>query len=66
IPIVGDCKVVLRELNQILKATVNGEQKELRKAWWDQIREWQGAHPLSYQQEADGPIKPQQVIKRLY
>ena len=32
IPIVGDCKAVLRELNQILRATVNGEQKELRKA----------------------------------
>ena len=41
IPIVGDCKAVLRELNQILRATVNGEQKELRKPWWDQIREWE-------------------------
>src|SRR6478609_1498451 len=66
IPIVGDCKAVLRELNQILKATVNGEQKEFRKAWWDQIREWEQAHPLAYQQEADGPIKPQEVIKCLY
>ncbi len=33
IPIVGDCKTVLRELNQILRATVNGEQKDLRKPW---------------------------------
>src|SRR5215210_7004731 len=66
IPIVGDCKTVLRELNQILRATVNGEQKELRKPWWDQIREWERAHPLRYQQEADGPIKPQHVVKRLY
>ena len=41
IPIVGDCKTVLRELNQILRATVNGEQKDLRKPWWDQIRAWQ-------------------------
>jgi len=66
IPIVGDCKAVLRELNQILKATVNGEQKELRKAWWDQIREWERSHPLAYQQETEGPIKPQQVVKCLY
>ena len=66
IPIVGDCKTVLRELNQILRASVNGEQKELRKPWWKQIREWEAAHPLSYQQEADGPIKPQYVVKRLY
>ncbi|MEK7305615.1 MAG: thiamine pyrophosphate-dependent enzyme, partial [Nitrospirota bacterium] len=66
IPIVGDCKTVLRELNQILRASVNGEQKELRKPWWKQIREWEAAHPLSYQQDADGPIKPQYVVKRLY
>src|SRR5712691_3642170 len=66
IPIVGDCKTVLREMNQILRATVNGEQKEFRKPWWDQMREWQQAHPLTYQQEKDGPIKPQLVVKRLY
>ena len=66
IPIVGDCKTVLRELNQILRASVNGEQKELRKPWWKQIREWESGHPLSYQQDADGPIKPQHVVKRLY
>ena len=66
IPIVGDCKLVLRELIQILRATVNGDQRELRKPWWNQIREWQQANPLAYQQEADGPIKPQHVIQRLY
>ena len=66
IPIVGDCKMVLRELIQILRATVNGDQRELRKPWWNQIHEWQQANPLVYQQEADGPIKPQYVIKRLY
>ncbi len=66
IPIVGDCKTVLRELNQILRATVNGDQRELRKPWWDQIHEWQRAHPLTYHQDPDGPIKPQHVIKRLY
>ncbi len=66
IPIVGDCKLVLRELIQILRVTVNGDQRELRKPWWNQIREWQQANPLAYQQEADGPIKPQHVIQRLY
>ncbi len=66
IPIVGDCKAVLRELNQILRATVNGDQRALRKPWWDQIREWQQSHPLAYQQDPDGAIKPQHVVKRLY
>ncbi len=66
VPIVGDCKVVLRELIQTLRATVNGEQKALRKPWWDQINEWRQAHPLAYEQDPNGVIKPQHVIKRLY
>jgi acetolactate synthase I/II/III large subunit len=66
VPIVGDCKVVLRELIQTLRATVNGEQKALRKPWWDQINEWRAAHPLAYEQDPNEAIKPQHVIKRLY
>lgn len=66
IPIVGDCKCVLQELNSVLRATVNGDQKELRKPWWDQLNEWKTAHPLSYRQEADQLIKPQYLIDRVY
>ncbi len=66
IPIVGDCKRVLRELNQVLRNHVNGEHRELRKPWWNQITEWQQAHPLRYEQDPNGPIKPQHVIKRVY
>ncbi len=66
VPIVGDCKRVLQELNQMLRVTVNGEQKALRKPWWDQIKDWQQAHPLAYEQDPNGKIKPQHVIKRLY
>ena len=66
IPIVGDCKYVLEELNNILRATVNGDQKELRKPWWDQIQEWRDEHPLRYEQDENGQIKPQYLIERLY
>jgi acetolactate synthase-1/2/3 large subunit len=66
IPIVGDCKRVLRELNQLLRNSVNGELRELRKPWMDQINEWRQAHPLRYEQDANGQIKPQHIIKRLY
>jgi len=66
IPIVGDCKRVLIELNNILRATVNGNQKEQRKPWWDQLEAWQQAHPLAYTQEPDAQIKPQYLINRLY
>ncbi len=66
IPIVGDCKRVLIELNNILRATVNGNQKEQRKPWWDQLEAWKQAHPLAYNQEPDAQIKPQYLIDRLY
>ena len=66
IPIVGDCKCVLQELNNVLRATVNGDQKELRKPWWDQLNEWKTAHPLSYEQDPGQLIKPQYLIDRLY
>lgn len=66
IPIVGDCKCVLQELNGMLRATVNGDQKEWRKPWWDQLNEWKTAHPLSYHQETEKSIKPQYLIDRIY
>ena len=66
IPIVGDVKSVLRELNALLKATSNGHAIEQRKPWWDQINAWKSQHPMTYEQPADGSIKPQYVIDRLY
>ena len=66
IPIVGDCKRVLIELNNILRATVNGNQKEQRKPWWEQLAAWQHEHPLAYSQEPEAQIKPQYLIDRLY
>jgi acetolactate synthase-1/2/3 large subunit len=66
IPIVGDCKRVLIELNNILRATVNGNQREQRKPWWDQLAAWQQEHPLAYTQEPEAQIKPQYLIDRLY
>ncbi len=66
IPIVGDVKAVLRELNAMLKATPNGHAIEQRKPWWNQINEWRTKHPLTYMQPPDAKIKPQYVIDRLY
>src|SRR5580765_8190113 len=40
IPVVGDVKAVLRELNAMLRATPNGNSIEQRKPWRNQIDEW--------------------------
>ncbi len=67
IPIVGDVKTVLRQLNVILRS-MNGdvaEMKALRSPWMKQINEWRRAHPLVYKQD-DKVTKPQYVIEKLY
>jgi acetolactate synthase-1/2/3 large subunit len=66
IPIVGDVKTVLRELNAMLRTTPNGNAIEQRKPWSNQIDEWRTKHPLSYVQPPEAQIKPQYVIDRLY
>src|SRR5437879_12810093 len=64
-PIVGDVKTVLRELNAMLKATPNGRSIEQRKPWLNQINEWKAKHPLPYVQPPDALIKPQDGVARV-
>jgi acetolactate synthase I/II/III large subunit len=67
IPIVGDVKAVLHQMNMMLRSMDGNtaQVKALRAPWLKQVSEWKKAHPLSYNQ--DGKIiKPQYVIERLY
>ncbi len=59
IPIVGDVKMVLRELLKKLKP---GDTA----AWCKQVLSWKKDRPLRYQQMPDAPLKPQFVINELY
>ncbi|MBI2986270.1 MAG: biosynthetic-type acetolactate synthase large subunit [Deltaproteobacteria bacterium] len=67
IPIVGDVKAVLRQMNVLLRS-MDGNQKDLkerRRPWRNQIEEWKRAHPLRYHQD-DKITKPQYVIDKLF
>ena len=64
IPIVGDCKIALKELNKLLDKENVKFAKKSRKPWLDQIEKWQDTKPLRYEQKDS--IKPQYVIERLY
>ena len=61
VPIVGDARRILEVLCERWGDTPT---PELRK-WWLTIREWQENHPLRFDQETDGPLKPQYVLTRL-
>ncbi len=69
IPIVGDVRVVLGQILEALDppdpaAGGQAPAPDL-SSWWAQLDAWRDAHPLRVPQEADGPLKPQTVIRAI-
>ncbi len=57
IPVVGDAKKTLEELNQLIETRERGE-------WLQRIRQWKEEFPLTYDRNAD-VIKPQAVLEAI-
>ncbi len=64
VPIVGDVKNVLKDLNKAIKEAGHEQWGQVRKAWLDRIEDWKSEHPLSYDQ--GDIIKPQFVVEKIY
>ncbi len=64
VPVVGDCKISLEILNQMMETDDLGDMETIRKPWLDQIQKWKDTAPLAYTQE--DVIKPQYVIEKLF
>ncbi|MBN2040821.1 MAG: biosynthetic-type acetolactate synthase large subunit [Spirochaetes bacterium] len=58
VPIVGDCKTVLREINKIVKAPSISK-------WIEHINKMKEEFPLTYDKKSKG-IKPQFVVEEIY
>ncbi len=67
VPIVGDCRDVIGKLAAEL-ATRQDEAGGVpdRSAWLAQLDAWREENPYRYDQQPDGPLKPQYCIERLY
>ena len=61
VPIVGDARLILEAMCERWGDTPTPELEK----WWTTIRTWQERHPLRFDQQVDGPLKPQHVISRL-
>ena len=59
VPIVGDVKRVLTKLAEKVP-------KAKHDAWRKQILEWDHTHPLNYQADPEGDLKPQHLIRTLH
>ena len=64
VPIVGDAKEVLIELNEELGKELGGKQLELGE-WWQFLNSLRERYPLGYTQPEDGKMSPQYVIERI-
>ncbi len=64
IPIVGDVKNVLQEMNALLQGSQRPDSGKLEK-WWLQIKEWRAKDCLAYDRRSN-LIKPQYVLEQLY
>ena len=64
IPIVGDVRSVLAEMNDLIAAEAPKQSPAL-KAWWEQIEAWRSRLCLNYN-NSNGLIKPQYVIEKLW
>jgi len=57
VPVIGDIKMALSKLLPRLHAKLPG-------AWRDKIMQWKKEYPINF--EANGRLKPQQVIREIY
>jgi acetolactate synthase I/II/III large subunit len=66
VPIVGDCKEIIAELVNAVRAEYgpDGGQPDLA-AWWQQLDSLRETFPLGYEWPDDGSLSPQYVIERI-
>ncbi|MGN9785631.1 acetolactate synthase large subunit [Nonomuraea sp. ZG12] len=62
VPIVGDCKDVIRDL---IGAVESSGQKGDYTDWWTTLNGYKETYPLGYEEFADGSLAPQYVMQRL-
>jgi acetolactate synthase-1/2/3 large subunit len=66
VPIVGDARIVLEQLNGKLDRTLGGSAAPDHADWLETIAGWQRDMAVHYEQDPAGPIKPQFVVEELY
>ncbi len=67
IPVVGDCKVVLRQMLDLMEGDkrFDGHPQKI-EPWWGQIREWNEQHPLLMTEQGPGELSSMYVIDKIH
>ncbi len=65
VPIVGDARSVIHELNEVLEQTIEERGRPEYAAWLKTVLGWRKKYPYRYTQSSDGPLKPEYVIEQI-
>lgn len=65
VPIVGNVKDVLAEMNKLIQASKEKPDQAALKAWWTQIELWRSQDCMKYDRDSS-LIKPQFVIEKMH
>ena len=64
VPVVGDCRICLQRLNELIADEQMQDMAFKRKEWLERIAQWKTSQPLSYRQGKS--IKPQYVVEQVH
>ncbi|HJR19371.1 MAG TPA: acetolactate synthase large subunit [Actinomycetota bacterium] len=65
VPIVGDARSVIHELNEVIEAMIEERGKPEYGEWTKTVKGWKKKYPYRYTQTSDGPLKPEYVIEQI-
>ncbi|MEQ3548918.1 acetolactate synthase large subunit [Pseudonocardia nematodicida] len=65
VPIVGDCREVLTELIETVRADRAEHGEPDLSGWWRQVGGLRDRYPLGWTEPADGSLSPEYVISRI-
>ncbi|ROR05176.1 acetolactate synthase 3 large subunit [Erwinia sp. JUb26] len=64
VPIVGDAKLVLQQMLELLAQSDAQQNYDSLRDWWQQVEQWRARHCLEFDRTSD-KIKPQAVIETI-
>ena len=65
VPIVGDARSVIHDLNEALEQTLEERGRPDYAEWVSTVVAWKKKYPYIYSQTSDGPLKPEYVIEQI-
>jgi acetolactate synthase I/II/III large subunit len=65
VPIVGDARSVIHDLNEVLEQMIEERGKPDYAEWNKTVAGWKKKYPYLYSQTQDGPLKPEYVIEQI-